>query len=112
MTGLFPDCPLPGCINLTHRQGHPCRQCLASFGDFLAHTPAGTPLTAAVQQQRDRDTIAAYRAQHEPAVERSLAIEAGQQTKPNQLCWLCDERRACVRVAGRWECGQCRHIAG
>ncbi|GAB89073.1 hypothetical protein [Gordonia rhizosphera] len=109
---LFPDCPLPGCVNPTTRQGQPCPGCLHSFGDYLAHTPGGQPLTAPAQADRDHATRAAYRTQLDiTAVERTLAISAGQQAKPGQTCWLCTERRACIRVDGRWECRDCTTIA-
>lgn len=107
---MFPQCPLPGCRNLTHRQGHPCSDCVRSFGAYLTHTPAGDPLTATQQADRDTATLAAYTVQHALAVDRTLAIEAGNQAKPGQTCWLCEQRRTCRRVGGRWECAGCQTV--
>ena len=122
---LWPRCALPGCPNPTTAQGHPCPDCQQHMGGYLRHHPGGTPLTADTQAQRDNDIRAAYTAQRtlatdpeatEPkaraitAAERHLAITAGDRTKPGQLCWLCEQRRACTRIAGRWECADCRHI--
>ncbi|MCF3940704.1 hypothetical protein [Gordonia tangerina] len=98
---LFPRCALPGCANPTDAQGHPCSQCLRDFGGLLRHNPAGQALSATAEAARDR-----------LAGQRDTDIDAGIQGKPGQICWLCDQRRTCTRVADRWECRTCRHITG
>ncbi|MEO9330186.1 hypothetical protein [Gordonia aurantiaca] len=115
---LFPRCVLPGCINLVATQGHPCSECRTIFGDMLHHRPGGTPLTAHQQHERDADTLAAYKARLlvDPDPERrryarNQASEAGEIPKPNQMCWLCEERRTCTKIAGRWECRTCQQIS-
>lgn len=108
---LFATCPLPGCDHDVATQGHPCDTCIAAFGDLLHHTPGGTPPTAADRAARDTATLAAYRGH------AAIADRAGQdddeegETRSNQLCWMCDTRRRCTRVEGRWECRDCMTIA-
>lgn len=36
--------------------------------------------------------------------------ERGEEERPNQRCWLCEERRTCIRRPGGWECRDCRQI--
>ncbi|MDF3284994.1 hypothetical protein [Gordonia sp. N1V] len=87
---------------------------------YLHHHPGGAPLSAETQAQRDNDIRAAHTAQRTLATDpkaraistaaHDLAIAAGDRTTRGQLCWLCEQRRACTRIAGRWECADCRHI--
>ena len=109
---LFPRCALPGCANPTDTQGHPCGTCRRDFNTLLRHNPAGTPMSATAQADRDQAVHHAYTLQAELAAagDRALAIETGHRDKPGQVCWLCEERRSCIRVHGRWECRTCRHI--
>ncbi|MDS1116365.1 hypothetical protein RD149_21715 [Gordonia westfalica] len=84
---------------------------------MLHHNPDGDPLTAEQQQARDTETRAAYNARlladPDPLrrrAARDLAAEQGEISKQNQLCWLCEERRRCTRINGRWECSTCQQI--
>ncbi|WP_288337391.1 hypothetical protein [uncultured Gordonia sp.] len=106
MTGLFPDCAVPGCVNPTDTQGHPCPSCRTAFGDYLTHHPHGVPMTAEQQTARDTEVRAAYTAHRAILAEadttrlaRTLAIEAGAHAKPGQTCWICEQRRSCHRIA-------------
>lgn len=111
----FPRCALPGCTNPTDTQGHPCGQCRRDFGTFLRHNPDAQPMTADAQTARDQPIRTAYRTQdhaHLEAADRLRAVETGEQPKPGQTCWLCEQRRLCVLVAGQWECRDCRQITG
>lgn len=109
---LFAHCPLPGCARLTDAQGQPCDDCRTAFGEMIAHTPGGAPLTAADQAARDAETLAAYRSHAAlTATEPSDDTEAGEgETRSNQRCWLCDQRRRCTRIDRRWECRDCATI--
>ena len=113
---LLPRCALPGCANPTDTQGHPGGQCRRDFGPFLRHNPGGQPMTADVHTARDHDVALAYRAQEQlridAAAEQHLAIQTGQQEKPGQTCWLCEERRKCALINGQWECRTCRTSTG
>ncbi|OHU72365.1 hypothetical protein BKG86_00785, partial [Mycobacteroides chelonae] len=79
--------------------------------------------------ERDRATGAAYAAQAGSDVDvRKLAgkyIDCDGQAmnpwaaqvassqvvrKAMQVCWMCEERRSCTHIGGRWECDQCRDI--
>lgn len=114
---LFAECVFPGCTNPADAHGHPCPTCLRECGDYLVRRPDGTPMTADQQPERDnraRDADADQWAILSPALtaraDRALNIEAGHQVKPGQTCWICEERRSCHRINGRWECRQCQQI--
>lgn len=98
---LFPQCVLPGCKNLVEKVGHPCPDCKAAFGPKLRR---GRPMTAAQIEERDDYVRAAYAAQ------REQRIADGLEAKRNQLCWLCQERRTCIKCERGWECADCRRI--
>ncbi|SIE39074.1 hypothetical protein [Mycobacteroides abscessus] len=139
MTGqleLLARCALPGCPDVVTAPGDVCAGCVQACGPYLARReprPEVTPEQVADElAERDRGTIAAYAAQAaavadaDPAVEwlakRRVekhvtvhpevlkVIEAVEVRKSNQLCWLCEERRACTHIEGRWECDKCRSI--
>ncbi|WP_299577536.1 hypothetical protein [uncultured Williamsia sp.] len=110
---LFARCPLPGCSRFTDVQGQPCDDCRKAFGEMIAHTPGGAPLTAADQAARDAETLAAYSGH--TAIIAAAVDQTGDDadegvTRSNQLCWLCDQRRRCTRVDGRWECRDCATV--
>lgn len=126
---LFARCALPGCAQAVAQPGEVCAGCIQACGPYLVccePRPGVTPEQIADElADRDRGTMAAYAAQADAAqwlakrhIENHIkaspevvkAIEAVEVRKPNQLCWLCEERRACTHVAGRWECGKCQGI--
>jgi hypothetical protein len=112
----LPVCVLPGCANIVADPSTPCTECLAAFGDWLRESdrPAPTQAEIAERDDRYREVMAErarLRAESEAAAERQIAIESGERRKPNQLCWLCEDRRACTYVAGRWECDTCREVS-
>lgn len=46
------------------------------------------------------------------AADRAVAIAAGKpERKAMQRCWICEQRRTCTRIAGRWECLVCEAIS-
>ncbi len=104
---LFDECVLPGCTNLVDSLGAPCRECRRAFGTFLRHTDGPA---------RRRDVVAAELADRDAAVAaiyaaRRISLDpVDGDERRNQTCWLCDERRTCVRVENRWECRSCRVI--
>nr|WP_255495038.1 hypothetical protein [Cryobacterium sp.]QJS06102.1 hypothetical protein [Cryobacterium sp.] len=53
--------------------------------------------------ERDSGTREQYRAHAATAA----AAQQDSTRKRNQSCWLCDERRTCALVDGRWECADC-----
>ena len=107
---LFANCPLPGCARLTDVQGQPCDDCRKAFGELLAHTPGGEPLTAQAPAARDAETLAAYSGHAAlTAAEPSDVADEGE-TRSNQRCWLCDQRRRCTLINRRWECRDCATI--
>lgn len=90
---MFPSCPVAGCTNRVAAQGDPCNECRRAFGPMLRENTDRPPMTAATQRHQ-----------------RAAAIDAGQQTKPGQTCWLCEQRRTCTLTAGQWECATCVDI--
>ncbi|MGH3403340.1 MAG: hypothetical protein ACRDRJ_12720 [Streptosporangiaceae bacterium] len=119
MTGtlrLFDDCALPGCRNLVDRPGQPCGECLAAFGGYLRDTGRDRPAAevAAELAERDRAVAAVYaeRRQMAPLPEPCPA-EHETAWRRGQLCWCCEERRACradPARPGRWICKSCAGI--
>ncbi|MCZ4553675.1 hypothetical protein [Gordonia rubripertincta] len=107
---LFARCVLPGCTHPADEQGHPCPDCSRAFTGYL-HPAAARPVTEAEQHDRDEHIRAAQRAHLTVAAAAAAADTTGEAlTKPNQRCWLCDERRTCTRISGQWECRQCQTV--
>ena len=98
---LIPECVLPGCHEPVIAEGEPCAGCIEAFGPHLVPV-ARAPITATVIAERDAATSAAYVAMLTPE-----AAPVESERKQNQRCWLCEERRTCTLVAGRWECDGC-----
>jgi hypothetical protein len=113
---LFGECPLPGCRNPVGDPGQPCGECLAAFGGYLRDTgldrPAGE--VAAELAERDRAVAAVY-AERRAMTPLPEAAPAEPETgwRRNQLCWCCEERRACRAdpdQPARWICKTCAEI--
>lgn len=112
-------CVLPGCSNPVEEQGRPCQECVTEFGDYL-RVGKGPGLTAEQQAARDSETMRAYARQHESATAKPPPAAACQppalreteepERKPNQQCWMCEERHTCTKVEGKWECDTCVSI--
>lgn len=132
---LLARCALPGCADIVAAAGDVCAGCIEACGPYLERREPRTGVTheqiADELADRDRGTIAAYAAQSAVVANADAAqwlakrhienhvkaspsvvkvIEAVEVRKSNQLCWLCEERRACTHVAGRWECDKCQGI--
>lgn len=61
----------------------------------------------------DVDAFEARTPQPEPArgaLASSVDAAPTPERKPNQRCWLCEERRACTRRPTGWECDRCLAI--
>lgn len=115
----LPTCVLPGCTEIVGDPTQPCGGCLALFGPWLRETEERT-LTAEVIAKRDRGVHAAYAAQLRAemiaeaaeAADRAVAIARGEpERKAMQLCWICEQRRTCTRIADQWECPVCEEIS-
>ncbi len=102
---LFGACVLPGCQNVVTEPTEPCADCVAAFGPMLR--PTAAPITVGDVEARDTYVRDAYRKQREVA---AGPLNAEQERKAMQLCWLCEERRTCTRTANGWECGTCGQV--
>ena len=71
-----------------------CDTCRAAWGPLLRQQPEPAPCAR-------RDDGADALEDAEPAA---------QDSKHGQLCWLCEQRRRCSLIAGRWECTTCRAV--
>lgn len=96
-------CVLPGCQALVDQQGMPCQECVENFGSYLARG-VGPAMTAEQQRSRDAEAIAQY------ALQTNSRIPVQPLRKANQRCWLCEDRRTCTQVRGRWECAACQQV--
>jgi hypothetical protein len=68
-------------------------------------------MSAADQAARDNDTRRHYARQldlHDLRPVRTIDSDAPR--KANQLCWLCEQRRACTKQQHGWECDTCRSV--
>lgn len=135
----LPICCLPGCTAIVTEWGEVCDTCQNDCGDYLVRVerrPDVSPDQIAHEiAQRDHGTMQAYAdqaaiASGETAIDTAVqwlakrqiekALELSSETtkvlenvvvrKPNQLCWICEERRTCTHVGGRWECDTCQEI--
>ncbi|OHT95543.1 hypothetical protein BKG71_22885 [Mycobacteroides chelonae] len=129
----LPTCCLPGCVQVVAEWGQACQTCISGCGHFLQRVSSGAAAApgqlAGVFAERDRATGAAYAAQAESDIALGKLAGKyidgdGQATTPwaaqvassqvvrkaMQVCWMCEERRSCTHIAGRWECDQCRDI--
>ncbi|MEV0773570.1 hypothetical protein [Nocardia salmonicida] len=98
------------CAGWVLDDGQVCRTCLAEFGDYLQRLPdPGPAVDDAPAQATDRpaDTHG-DRAAPSPAEQAEDTTQ--EPERRNQRCWLCEDRRTCVEVAGRWECRRCRQL--
>ena len=73
-----------------------CDTCRTAWGPLLRLRPA-----MALESEADAaaDEVSSHDGTNAAAVQ---AIKLGQ------LCWLCEQRRRCCLIAGRWECTSCR----
>jgi hypothetical protein len=105
VVSMFATCALPGCPTPVIEWGQVCPDCVTACGPYLRPARDGQPpLTEAVLTERDAAVAAAHRMQQD------ATSAATQDRKPNQRCWLCEERRTCTRAPNGWECGSCRQI--
>lgn len=131
-------CVLPGCTTVVADPTQPCDGCLAIFGTYLRESGEHT-LTAEAVEERDQGVRDAYSMQaatvaadSEPGGAETAArwlarrqlenqsitlsaavskvVDAIPVRKAMQLCWLCEQRRTCTHVNGRWECNNCQEI--
>lgn len=125
---LWATCIVPGCRQPVADALDVCSTCRTVFGDYLRETDRPPSYTIADIEDRDADVTAAYLAQfalrtapaeidtasaeyRRAVVEaRTVGQAAGKEEKPGQRCWLCEERRTCIRRERGWECRACRQI--
>jgi hypothetical protein len=113
---LFGECPLPGCRNPVDDPRWPCGECERELAGYIR--PARREVTAgqaaAELEERDREVAQAYAAQCAAAAGHAPASPApGPESKANQLCWCCEQRRRCrpdPGYPGRWICPDCEAV--
>jgi len=132
---LFAKCPLPGCPNLVDDPRWPCGECEAALAGYIrpSSQPVSVEEATAMLADRDRAVAAIYAERHamtplpgpaEGAAEAPPDLQAwppaaapdpGPESKRNQLCWVCEQRRTCRPDPGRlpgtwWICRRCEQI--
>lgn len=90
--------------------GPVCGVCRTAFGSYLQPLPAApepdaAPAAASPETARWLTLLRSAG----PATPTSETPEAPQE-RQNQRCWLCEERRTCIRTEQGWECRACRTI--
>jgi hypothetical protein len=101
---LFATCVLPGCRDLVEDAGDVCPCCVAAFGTLLRQVPEAERLNAEQIAERDQVVQQLYR---ERRTSEPAAASDEREWKPNQLCWLCEQRRLCTPAEHGWECRTC-----
>jgi hypothetical protein len=127
---LFATCSLPGCDTLVTDPTQPCQGCQAAFGDLLRRVESDQTSEQITAELAARDAAVAhmYRRRREllaaahtgdPDAARLARMQtrliaqipaAGGDRKPNQTCWLCEERHTCTKTDQGWECDTCRDV--
>lgn len=125
---LWATCIVPGCRQPVADELDVCGTCRTVFGDYLRETDRPRSYTIADIEARDAGVRAAYLAQfalrsvpaeidtasaeyRRAVVEaRTVAQAAGEAEEPGQTCWMCEQRRSCIRRERGWECRECRQI--
>lgn len=106
--GLFSQCAAPTCQAPVAQSGDVCDGCRVVFGDMLRKRPA-TDIDVP-DAQAEESSISLHPRMAGPGIEGKASAEL--DTKANQICWLCQDRRICAQVDGRWECRVCRDVDG
>jgi hypothetical protein len=143
---LFAECPLPGCRNPVDDPRWPCGQCEKDLAGYIRPSGAERPAEVVVAELAERDqAVAAVYAERremtplpEPeapapglapaqpagagdermaAIQRAARQDLGEERKPGQLCWVCEERRLCRKDPEflgtgdeRWICKECEAV--
>ncbi|QBP31179.1 hypothetical protein SEA_ARGIE_62 [Mycobacterium phage Argie] len=111
----FPSCAMPGCRNIV-ADGGLCTECQTAFGDWVRPStfPPTPPEVLEAREARYREVMAerARMVTEGLVLRRPAPVEAPveDERKPGQTCWMCEERRTCTKVEGRWECDKCRDV--
>ena len=93
--GLFAPCHYHRvCGNVVIPGETVCEQCRTDWGALLR------PITPAP----------AARESEPHSLARSELRLPDPDRKASQICWMCEHRRTCNRIEGRWECDTCRTI--
>ncbi len=98
---LFTPCAIPTCETPVIESGDVCPGCQDAFGHMLQTRP---PVPREVSPQ-----LEAAHTVEIPAGNTAIptASTNDPDRKAKQTCWLCEERRTCQKVRGRWECRSC-----
>lgn len=138
---LFADCPLPLCGNPVADPGELCGECEKATAGYIRRVPATSPqapepdITPGPPGSDLRATenaepppepaevpgdVRRLLAKHEAGAEtaaRHAAQDRGEEHKPGQLCWVCEEKRLCRKDPEflgtrdeRWICRECEAI--
>ena len=136
---LFTECPLPGCTYPVDDPRWPCGECEAALAGYIRPSAQLVTAEEATAMLADRDAAVAAicaerrtmaplaelaeatstarpgpQAQPPTAARAAAARDASPEYKRNQLCWVCEGRRACrldTDHSGRWICRTCEAIA-
>jgi hypothetical protein len=134
---LFAECPLPVCGNLVSDPGELCGECERATAGYIRRvptppepdiTPGPPPPDLLVTENAESvpeaaevpEEVRLLLAKHEAgatAAARHAAQDRGEEYKPGQVCWVCEERRLCRKDPEflgtrdeRWICRECEAI--
>jgi hypothetical protein len=98
---LFTPCAIPTCETPVIESGEVCTGCLDAFGHMLQARSAAP----CVSPQLDPAHSAGISEQNRTS--RTSSASTDELKRAQRWCWLCEERRTCTKVRGRWECRGC-----
>ena len=98
---LLSPCPIPVCSSSVAQAGDVCGRCRIAFGWMLREKTNRIPQPEAPDQN-----------QSEPRTGADPKGPNGPDLRVGQCCWICESRRICTRIRGRWECRICAKIDG
>ena len=101
---LFVDCVIPGCRNPVNGTDDVCNPCRVAFGPYLTISADRAPLAEAEIADRHGAVRGAYRQQ------RADTATDHDESKANQVCWSCGQRRTCTHRPHGWECRRCQGL--
>jgi hypothetical protein len=96
---LLSPCQIPACPSSVAQDGDVCDRCRIAFDWML-------------QEIRIPEPEAPGQDPSEPGTGADLRGTNGPDRRVGQCCWICESRRSCTRIRGRWECRICAKIDG
>lgn len=93
------------------------RETASAYAAQAETARAGEQRTTADRGREEYSAAVRYLAKRQLVLEGQLTAQLTEATantavqKANQRCWMCENRRLCTLIQGRWECADCQGIS-